>query len=134
MKDNLSQQFHQLTMFQKAGVLADPDETYHMDRWRGGESADTPYSELKDLKLDRAQEEGTSSGDWLPKPEDPSLMDSIRRHGVKEPVDMMVPGENEGKGKPVLLDGHHRTFAANEIDPRMEVPQTWHSDRMDDWS
>lgn len=44
---------------------------------------------------------------------DPTLIDSIKSEGIKEPVKV---------SNGVIVDGHHRIYAANEIDPEMEIP------------
>jgi len=47
-----------------------------------------------------------------------SLHTSIRKHGVRAPVSIAFPNENEA----VVVGGHHRIAAAHDIDPNMEIP------------
>jgi hypothetical protein len=44
---------------------------------------------------------------------DPKLIESIRKEGIREPINVV---------NDVINDGHHRIYAANKIDPEMEVP------------
>lgn len=89
----------QLSMFLPARVLANEVS-----------SGETPNyepiakSDLYDQKLYENKKEG--------------LHQSIAQEGIKKPVILAL----EKKKKPYLVDGHHRTVAANEIDPDYEVP------------
>jgi len=56
-----------------------------------------------------------------------ALVDSIRRHGVKEPVHLTAWG-----GKPHLADGHHRLNAAWEAGTKT-IPAEVDSRLTDDW-
>ena len=44
---------------------------------------------------------------------DPTLINSIKSEGIREPVKV---------SNGVIVDGHHRIYAANQIDPEMEIP------------
>jgi hypothetical protein len=48
-----------------------------------------------------------------------SLMDSIKRQGIVNPVRMRFSGRDNTF---VLTDGQHRVVAANDINPNMYVP------------
>jgi hypothetical protein len=48
-----------------------------------------------------------------------SLMDSIKRQGIVNPVKLRFSSRDKTF---VLTDGQHRTVAANDIDPNMYVP------------
>ena len=52
-----------------------------------------------------------------------SLHESIKRHGVLEPI-TIVHGIRPKTGEPYsdLQEGHHRVAAAYDINPKMEIP------------
>ena len=131
-----------LPMFMTADELADPDSVIHADRLFGDEPMDRFVGE----KLERAKKR--SGHPW--RPDEPeydedmgtSLYDSIEKHGVREPVKMDVPGTPQpffiserpdyDPGKPLLTNGHHRVFAAADVQRRTGkdkwVPVEWHDE------
>ena len=50
-----------------------------------------------------------------------SLYENIKKEGVKHPVQIRLHSKRRGGGTQIW-DGHHRIFAAHDIDPNMEVP------------
>ena len=61
-------------------------------------------SDLYDQKLYENKKEG--------------LHQSIAQEGIRNPVIIAL----QKNVKPYIIDGHHRTVAANELDPNYEVP------------
>ncbi|NDB59809.1 hypothetical protein EB001_15385 [bacterium] len=54
--------------------------------------------------------------------EDKSLYDSIKEKGVMSPVGINLHKNQSGRVVERLSDGHHRTTAANDINPEMYIP------------
>jgi len=109
----------QYTMFEPAGKLADPTQTRHGDLIEGQRPED-----LQAKKLERSQRKGwnemnTVEADY----NNISLHESIQNRGVVEPVRLFKGVVNR---TPQLVNGHHRVFAANDINPQMEIPVRWH--------
>lgn len=135
-RDNLSRQFantRQLTLFEPAGKLADPSETYFadLDEYMG----ETP-EELQEYKVGESLEPGSAGSTHRPgnSGTDETLYDSIRDKGVRSPVGLLDARDRDTAQyvdrdlyyySQVLTDGHHRVFSAAEIDPEMLVPVRW---------
>jgi hypothetical protein len=49
-----------------------------------------------------------------------TLYNSVKKHGVKNPVEISYSGDKE-----MLTDGHHRVAAAYDINPQMFIPVTY---------
>jgi DnaJ-class molecular chaperone len=47
-----------------------------------------------------------------------TLYDSIKEHGVADPIHLGITGENEVQ----VQSGHHRIAAAHDINPDMQIP------------
>jgi hypothetical protein len=75
---------------------------------------DTRKGESKEATLARKLK-GAKEGNWAGSE---GLYDSIKEHGVKEPVDIIHHPE---KGM-MLGEGHHRVAAAMDINPKMKIP------------
>jgi len=54
--------------------------------------------------------------------ENKSLYDSIKEKGVMSPVAILLNKNKSGELVEGLGDGHHRTTAANDINPEMYIP------------
>lgn len=108
--------------------------------------AETPKQAAKRLwamKLDDSQQEpepgGASEYGGLALPEkydeNLDLYDSIKKHGVVNPVPLSFTDEMDGgKDNPLffgksqyIIGGHHRIAAAEDINPNMEIPVVYHS-------
>lgn len=118
--------------FLRAGDLANPEKY-----WPG----DAPDSQGPQGPIDvyeaasrRMRIPGTHSGVKVPHPDypgmyaavpevpgEPSLRDSIKSEGVREPITLKPSNSHEG----LIADGHHRIYAAADIDPDMQVPVKW---------
>lgn len=99
-------QFQQLDMFKPAFELRDGRQTTHLDRY-----PDEHHNSLFDSKLRESENEG--------------LVDSIRAHGVQEPVEVSHGLHDPWVKKPgqqVLSNGHHRVAVAHHLDPKMLLP------------
>lgn len=120
---------NQLTLFERAGDLADPDHFYPYDALSDAEEPvydgythSEIRNEVKNSKLHESMTEG--------------LYDSVMRNGVKEPVSV-VHIDDTGYGstlasntgtkasRGVLADGHHRVYSQADIDPEALVPVKW---------
>lgn len=113
----------QLFMFAPASQLADPKQVVHNDV--------TAYSVNRGVREESAQAQVSKRK--LKEAKFSGLHDSIAREGVREPVEMGPGNYSPPRGsfrgardKPKLYNGHHRVFAANDINPRMEIPVSWH--------
>ena len=119
----------------------DPSKFNHADLFSIGivEPLFETHSELAEGKLreskawDAHPEEVDES--TLPDPDGPilrreghpSLYEDIKRRGVQNPINISFdPAETvEDRSIPTIKNGHHRIFAANDINPDMEVPVDW---------
>lgn len=108
------EQFQQLDMFRPARDLADPSKIQHGDAYQT--KGDT--TALAEQKVASAGASGLYKG--------------VAHEGVKEPVGVYhLSGWPEYEGATFrngefLRNGHHRVFAANDIDPDSEVPIRHH--------
>lgn len=99
----------QLQMFMPAGkvkALDKPLDAQGQDpepMWRG--------------KLREASRPGTANDAWG-YGAGPSMVDSIRQSGVREPVNLFHNPDRP----PYLTQGHHRVAVADYVDPTMEIP------------
>jgi hypothetical protein len=119
--DNLS--YYQLAMFMPAHQLADPEKTHHYD---GHSSFIDPDGSRLALEKRTEAMVGAEYSAWTSAPPGGrTLYEAIQSEGVRVPLHMRFKPE---VGKPSLRDGHHRVFAADAIDPKMEIPVTWSED------
>ena len=108
----------QLKMFEHAGVLAD-SPSYERSPW-------TPKKQFIDQKLEESHNQAffphESPSTRSLRPEERGVVnttyESIRQHGVRNPVLVRQTGED----KYVLDHGHHRVYSAADINPNMLVP------------
>lgn len=114
----------QLTMFERAGDLADPEKFKHMD----SEGLREDISSLSSRKVDGAKE-GQARGVRMPAKRSQSLYDSIKEKGVQKPVQVRAATykwpEGDVTDSVALVDGHHRVFAQNDINPNAFIPVKW---------
>jgi hypothetical protein len=127
VKESLSP--FQFSMFEPAGKLAHPLNFNHADQ--GGYPS---YRRMRDDKVNdtlhaakdaRVLHSAGYRGEPLPDSE--SAYGDIKERGVQEPVDLWVRSGRTRRGRPQLIDGHHRVFASNHIDPQREIPVRWHA-------
>ena len=113
---NLSaQQWEQLPMFMKAGEVKEKIN-YSPDPHRDIEH-------LWDYNLHEAKTGAIRNARYLPTRarKGASLYDSIKREGVKKPVEL-IPNPSYKKSGVHLAEGHHRVAAAADINPDMLIP------------
>ncbi len=108
---------NQLTMFERAGDLADSAVTMHGD-W------DIYYEDFDEFKGRKLRESlqvsrGGSIGTHQPQ----SLHQSIKEQGVYEPVHVEQAQRSDHRLE--LQNGHHRAFAQADIDPEAFIPVKW---------
>lgn len=112
----------QLTLFERAGDLIDPDKFRHVDvtgRDVFGEVDREHHNRVFLQKLNASKTDRWLPGShWRP---DPSLYSDIEENGVKTPI----PIKLRRGGNPMVEDGHHRIAAMNDIDPDAYIPVTW---------
>lgn len=100
------------------------------------ESGDANYNTLRqstqthDRKLDESKLGWTDYNNehylgWTPDEDDSNLYESIQKKGVQKPVELYLDS-NMGQYRPIIADGNHRTAVANDIDPNMYLPVTYH--------
>ena len=122
LKGPKGSQFWQVPMFAQAKDLADPEQVRHLDS-SGYDGADEKarFYKMRERKISESMKRDRDS-EWVGS----SLHDSIEEEGVKTPVDMEY-GMTLGKTPrmPELSNGHHRVFAAENLDPNMEIPVAW---------
>lgn len=131
-------QFQQQSMFSRAGDLADPENTeFHDQEWTG----DGTYEQLRDEKVwearqpwdisnpqsfEERQAAANPEDEGYYRPHGAGVADSIAQEGIRKPVELSQGGSGHrgpsGQFKDYLREGHHRVFAAADIDPDMEVP------------
>lgn len=123
-------QFTQLPMFMRAGDLADPEKVGHMDSGGYKELGDMSSHEvMQRAKLGESMKGGSEHDTYYRQGVGRSLRDSIADEGVRNPVEMTH--EKEGWPAPTgprrlqVSDGHHRVFAAADVNPDMEIPLTY---------
>jgi hypothetical protein len=107
---NLSKnQFQQLKMFDSAKNLT---KLKWGDTRPGETKKDVMVRKLSESKIN--EDYSTTSN---------SLHDSIRQHGVLDPV-TIVHGIRPKTGKPFsdLAEGHHRVASAHDVNPNMIIP------------
>lgn len=116
-KDHLNGE--QLAMFMPAGDLAqhESNDAYGITGIR------RPFvdTDMYDSKLADLDDPNLYGGDWFAGGEYETLGDELDDRQVEYPVLLRHPSENK-KGKPVIVDGHHRIAWANWKNPKMEVP------------
>ena len=116
--------FNQLTMFERAGDLADPEKFNHMD----SEGLREDISSLASRKVEGSKA-GQARGVRMPAKRSQSLYDSIKEKGVQKPVQVRKVTfkwpEGDVTESTALVDGHHRVFAQNDINPNAFIPVRW---------
>ena len=121
---------NQLTMFERAGDLADPTKFYPGDAYGYDENWDY------DSDLSPAEVRDTVKKEKLTESHDHGLYNDIAAHGVKEPVDlvhkvdlgygdMMHHDTGVHTSRGLLWNGHHRVYSQEDIDPKAWVPVKW---------
>lgn len=111
---------NQLTMFERAGDLANPDTTHHGDM----EEFES-FHDFHARKLSESTKEPADDGT------ERSLYKSVQEEGIHRPVSLVHSEDMYGsplhKGMPskVLIDGHHRVFSQAFNDPKAFVPVEW---------
>jgi hypothetical protein len=65
----------------------------------------------------RESKEKSASGQYFVEKGKDSLHDSIRKEGIKSPVNLRIR-----KNDVQINDGHHRLVSAHDINPNMEIP------------
>lgn len=122
----------QLQMFIPAGAFEEAARDPKSRFWFGDapldEEAEDELEALKQEKLEGAERRGARPVNaeyymetgLLRYPGDASFRESIRREGVKEPVQIELEGDQD-----TLIEGHHRVFTAADIDPTMEIPVSY---------
>ena len=115
---------NQLTMFERAGDLADPEKFNHMD----SEGLREDISSLASRKVAESKA-GQARGVRMPAKKVQSLYDSIKEKGVQKPVqvrkDTFKRPDGDVTESTALIDGHHRVFAQADIDPEALIPVKW---------
>ena len=139
---------YQFQMFMPARDLANPEKFGHYDT--GGYESHEHMAQEKRNESRRAGSHSDTHSDahgFGSQRGVPSLMESIASHGVRKPVEIQSPhavaerartgywtdkpGDSPlwgavnpdlSSGKPMVVDGHHRVFSAEAVDPNMEVP------------
>lgn len=110
----------QLPMFVEAGFLKS-NAIGHSDAKLYDEDDDRMW----DTKLEEASVTGSSESAHFPWQggDAPSLVDSVKSHGVREPVVVDVAGSKHlGIEGPYLFDGHHRVATVSKDNPDTLVP------------
>jgi hypothetical protein len=110
----------QLAMLYPAGKLADPDETYHWD-----EVGYRSHEHMAAAKLAESKEGSADNARWQARRGGKTLYEDIAENGVRHPVEVDWGEGTDGAGGVNLSNGHHRVFAAADIDPSMEIPVRW---------
>jgi len=140
-KDNLNNE--QLAMFMPAKELikipispaeVKPEMKYHAENGTNMSIKQITRS-MWDQKLSESQDDPEPGGALGDDPIDhvsDTLYDSIQERGVINPVTLGftdgVRNKLWGKSSKVIIGGHHRIAAANDINPDMEVPVRYTSD------
>lgn len=121
-------------MFERAGDIADPSKYRYSDERDPDDSEDYfhlmhgreptheersdpsfTYNVLRDEKLTESKQSDKHRAGLSP--EHKGLYESIAAEGVREPVTVSTRLDYK-----LLSEGHHRVFAANDINPEMMVP------------
>lgn len=109
----------QLTLFERARDLIDPDKFAHMDV-QGLNPVGPVDKEIHELVFRRKLNESKEPSPWTPNDKVP-LYDKIKEEGVRKPI----PLKYRGRAKPRVDDGHHRIAAQADIDPDAHIPVIW---------
>jgi len=131
-------QGHQLRMFIPAGELKDlvhpPDvkqEQYYGNNRKqmwADKLAETKAIMPSDTELEQIASTATSVWDVVDAiTHGAGLHEKIKASGVQTPVPLIYRDDEETDSRdlptrPVLFEGHHRVAAAEDIDPKMEIP------------
>jgi hypothetical protein len=125
----------QLTLFERAGDLADPGKFYPNDAYHTqleyGYSHDEAQEHTWQQKMDENHMKGLHGDD--------TLYNDIAKRGIQEPVEVntirgpeyervrdrlnLENGYVPSRG--MLYNGHHRVYAQSDIDPKAWVPVKW---------
>lgn len=109
----------QLTLFERAGDLIDPDKFTHVDV-QGLNPVGPVDKEIHKMVFTRKLNETKEPSPWTPNDKVP-LYDKIKEQGVRTPV----PLTYRKNAKPRVDNGHHRIAAQNDIDPNAYIPVVW---------
>ena len=122
----------QLTMFERAGDLANPKEFYPGDAYGYENDEDGQY----ESHISPAEVRDSVKREKLTESHEDGLYEDIAARGVKEPVDL-VHKDDLGYGhimhhdtgvhtsRGLLWNGHHRVYSQEDIDPKAWVPVNW---------
>jgi len=122
----------QLTMFERAGDLANPKEFYPGDAYGYENDEDGQY----ESHISPAEVRDSVKREKLTESHEDGLYEDIAAHGVRQPVDL-VHKDDLGYGhimhhdtgvhtsRGLLWNGHHRVYSQEDIDPKAWVPVNW---------
>lgn len=112
----------QLALFIPARELADPKKYVPMDFVGSSFKSVEKFIEFKIKQSERGRVHNTHN---RPAPEGVEThYESIKKNGVKTPVTL----DWDYNENPAISDGMHRVYAANKINPNMEVPVNYLGD------
>lgn len=118
-----SQHLHpyQLSLFVQAKDLMDT---------KAGDFGGTPMSQRRDAyerKLRESSERKATPTHDSRNEMEPTLLESIKEHGVQKPVELDVfrGVSNPNEWQEWLFNGHHRVASAHSINPDMWLPVTY---------
>lgn len=120
----------QLTLFERAGDLADPEQFYPND------AVVDHVANYGDELVSPARDRETVREDKLDRAKSTGLYESIKEQGVQEPVQLIYKNDGGysddakrlGGIRPKrghLMNGHHRVYSQAEINPDAYVPVNW---------
>lgn len=124
-------QFQQLPMFMTPREIMakyqplDGDREDVVDDWDADYEETRPETdaELWDRKFDETHEKDHTGDEyWADDNNAPSLHDSVRDEGVRNPISLQFPDRVGSQGKPQVLGGHHRLVVAEAYRPDDLVP------------
>lgn len=102
----------QLKLFMTARELMDMPAGDDLEEWR-------PMSQNEDLFYEKL-DESSDPNDYAKVYDNNNLRDSIKKHGVQEPVNIEFFSREHDDT--VISDGHHRIASAFSINPDMIIP------------
>ncbi len=123
---------NQLTMFERAGDLANPKEFYPGDAFGYGHDEESDF----DIHTNPKEVRDSVKNNKLTESHEDGLYEDIAANGVKHPVDL-VHKDDLGYGdtmhadtgvhtsRGMLWNGHHRVYSQADIDPKAFVPVNW---------
>lgn len=121
---------YQLKLFMQAHELMDTesgDANYNTLR----QSTQTHDRKLEESKMNWEDYNNNHYLGWTPDSGDHNLYESVQKKGVQKPVELYLDS-NMGQYRPIIADGNHRTAVANDINPNMYLPVTYHPFKIKD--